>query len=186
MNQPFPNALSVLLSSIHRARKTMAGNKDLNSMQVKRLKREFSSPRALYGSFSEAFGLTKPPLCLNTYVSGAEKWTIWFFENFVSFQGEIIIVYFKSGWRETCMNSCFIADPFKMQMIVPKITKVYTPDVLIIHYSFFFFFGYTYSLLHISEFILPHNPSYENSYLFLNNFVFYKELKSKNNSHFPK
>lgn len=85
--------------------------------------------------------------------------------------GNIMFENCKLGWREAHMNSCcFSARPFKMQMTAPKITKVYTPDVLIIHYSFSFFFflsGYTYSLSCVSELILPHNPPYENSYLFL-------------------
>jgi hypothetical protein len=46
--------------------------------------------------------------------------------------------YFKLSWIETYMNCCcFIVHSLKMQMIVPKITNVYTPDVLIIQKGFF-------------------------------------------------
>lgn len=66
-------------------------------------------------------------------------------------------------------------------MIIPKITKVYTPDVLIIHYSIFFFLAtlsLSYILLNIFYHItlLTKTPT-----CFLNNFVFiFKELASKN------
>lgn len=73
----------------------MAGNKDLNFVEERRLKREFSSPRALYGGISVAIGLTKPLFGFNTMCLRGRKWTIWCFENFVSFLGEIIIVYLK-------------------------------------------------------------------------------------------
>lgn len=60
------------------------------------------------------------------------------------------------------MNSCcFLIQPIKMQMVVPKITTVYAPDVPIIQHAV---------LVHVSsclsEFILLHNLPYEN-YLFL-------------------
>ena len=44
-------------------------------------------------------------------------------------------------------------------------TQVHTADALIIHSAAIF--GYDYPLLHVSEFILPPNPPYENAYSFL-------------------
>lgn len=62
---PFPNALSVVFSSVYRTRRTTAGNKDLNFVEVNRLKQSSLVPELHMAAFFVAFGLTKPLFFLN-------------------------------------------------------------------------------------------------------------------------